>query len=154
KAWRRPELVERDRRARELYASGGKVPDIAAELGVSPSTIWNDLTPGDSKVGPRRGAEVRRLVARGVSKRKIAKRLGVNPGVIYAVPGARRITLVQFFGPQAKALRAQGLSIAAIAHELKVSPSTVKRALATEASVVHHRRPGQRSPQRRRALQV
>src|SRR5262249_30147016 len=37
KAWRRPELVERDRRARELYASGGKVPDIAAELGVSPS---------------------------------------------------------------------------------------------------------------------
>jgi transposase len=95
--WRRPELQERDERARALYADGMKVPDIAHELGVSAATIWNDLTPGNSGVGQRRAAEVRRLVALGVNKLKIAKRLGVNPCVVYDVPAARRVPLPQKF---------------------------------------------------------
>ena len=131
KPWRRPELQERDRRARALYASGIKVPAIAVELGVSAGTIYEDLSPGNSRVGPRRAVEVRRLVARGVDKLKIAKRLGVNPCVVYDVPAARYVPLPQQYGPQAKALRAQGLSISAIESELKISRTTVKLALAT-----------------------
>jgi excisionase family DNA binding protein len=130
------------------------VPDIAAELGVSAATIWNDLTPGYTRVGWRRAVEVRRLVARGVSKLKIAKRLRVNPCVVYDVPAARPVPLPRRFGPQAKALRAQGLSISAIERELKLSRTSVKRALATDETVVRHRRPGKRSPERRRALKV
>ena len=154
KPWRRPELQERDRRARALYASGVKVPDIAHELGVSAATIYKDLSPGNSRVGPRRAVEVRRLVARGVDKLKIAKRLRVSPGVVYDVPAARRVPLPQRFGPQAKALRAQGLSLSAIESKLKLSRTTVQRALATDETVVHHRRPGKRSPERQRAMKV
>ena len=154
KPWRRPELQERDERARALYADGVKVRDIADELGVSAATIYKDLSPGNSKAGPRRAVEVRRLVARGVDKLKIAKRLGVNPCVVYDVPAARPVPLPQRFGPQVKGLRAQGLSLSAIESALKLSRTTVKRALATNESVVHHRRPGKRSPQRQRALKV
>ena len=154
KPWRRPELQERDRRARALYADGVKVPDIAHELGVSAATIYKDLSPGNSRVGPRRAVEVRRLVARGVDKLKIAKRLRVSPSAVYDVPAARPVSLPQKFGPQAKALRAQGLSLSAIESKLKISRTTVKRALATDETVVHHRRPGKRSPERQRALKV
>ena len=154
KPWRRPELQERDRRARALYADGVKVPDIADELGVSAATIYKDLSPGNSRVGPRRAVEVRRLVARGVDKLKIAKRLRVSPSAVYDVPAARPVSLPQKFGPQAKALRAQGLSLSAIESKLKISRTTVKRALATGETVVHHRRPGKRSPERQRALKV
>ena len=154
KPWRRPELQERDRRARALYADGVKVPDIAQELGVSAATIYKDLSPGNSRAGPRRAVEVRRLVARGVDKLKIAKRLRVSPSAVYDVPAARPVSLPQKFGPQAKALRAQGLSLSAIESELKISRTTVKRALATKETVVHHRRRGKGSPQRQRALKV
>ncbi len=154
KPWRRPELQERDRRARALYADGVKVPDIADELGVSAATIYKDLSPGNSRAGPRRAVEVRRLVARGVDKLKIAKRLRVSPSAVYDVPAARPVSLPQRFGPQAKALRAQGLSLSAIESKLKISRTTVKRALATDETVVHHRRPGKRSPERQRALKV
>ena len=154
KPWRRPELQERDRRARALYASGVKVPAIAVELGVSAGTIWRDLRPVITSADPRRGIEVRRLVARGVNKLKIAKRLGVNPCVVYDVPAARYVPLPQRYGPRAKALRAQGLSISAIERELNLSRDTVKRALATSETLVHHRRPGKRSPERQRALKV
>ncbi|MGA8758824.1 MAG: helix-turn-helix domain-containing protein, partial [Stellaceae bacterium] len=133
---------------------GVKVPDIAHELGVSAATIYKDLSPGDSRVGPRRAVEVRRLVARGVDKLKIAKRLRVSPSAVYDVPAARPVSLPQKFGPQAKALRAQGLSLSAIESKLKISRTTVKRALATDETVVHHRRPGKRSPERQRALKV
>jgi DNA invertase Pin-like site-specific DNA recombinase len=51
-------------------------------------------------------------------------------------------------------LRAQGLSISAIEFKLKVSGKTVRRALASDATVVHHRRRGRRSPERQRALKV
>ena len=154
KPWRRPELQERDRRARALYASGMKVPAIAVELGVSAGTIWRDLTTGYTSADLRRGIEVRRLVARGVNKLKIAKRLGVNPCVVYDVPAARYVPLPQRYGPRAKALRAQGLSISAIERELNLNRDTVKRALATSETLVHHRRPGKRSPERQRALKV
>ena len=105
-------------------------------------------------MGPRRAVEVRRLVARGVDKLKIAKRLRVSPSAVYDVPAARPVSLPQKFGPQAKALRAQGLSLSAIESKLKISRTTVKRALATDETVVHHRRPGKRSPERQRALKV
>ena len=154
KPWRRPELQERDERALALYADGVKIPDIADELGVSAATIYKDLSPGNSKAGPRRAVEVRRLVARGVDKLKIAKRLRVSPSAVYDVPGARPVSLPQRFGPQAKALRAQGLSLSAIESALKISRTTIKRALAMNETVVHHRRPGKRSPQRQRALKV
>jgi transposase len=154
KPWRRPDLLERDRRARELYADGMKVPDIAVELGVSAATIWNDLRPGNSGVGQRRAAEVRRLVARGVNKLKIAKRLKVSASAVYRVPNAPHISLPQRYGPRAKALRAQGLSISAIERELKLSNTTVRRALATNETAVDHRRAGKRSSERQRALKV
>jgi DNA invertase Pin-like site-specific DNA recombinase len=154
KPWRRPELQQRDERVRALYASGIKVQDIAAEFGVSAGTIWRDLAPGTSKAKPVRDAEVRRLVGRGVSKLKIANRLGVHPSTVYRVPAAPHISLARKVGPQAKGLRAQGLSISAIASKLKVSDKTVRRALASDATVVDHRRPGRRSPERQRALKV
>ena len=97
---------------------------------------------------------MRRRVVRGESKLKIAKRLGVEPSTVYRVPNAPPISLPQKFGPRAKALRAQGLSVAAIERKLKISRTTVKRALATNETVVHHRRPGKRSPERQRALKV
>ena len=46
------------------------------------------------------------------------------------------------------------MSIAAIERKRKVGDKTVKRALATDETVAHHRRPGKRSPERRRALKV
>jgi excisionase family DNA binding protein len=49
---------------------------------------------------------------------------------------------------------AQGLSLAEIERKLKTSRTTVKRALATTESAVHHRRAGKRSPERQRALKV
>jgi DNA-binding NarL/FixJ family response regulator len=154
KPWRRSELQQRDERARALYASGIKVPDIAAEFGVSAGTIWRDLALGTSKAKPARDAEVRRLVGRGVSKLKIANRLDVHPSTVYRVPAAPHISLVRKVGHQAIALRAQGLSISAIESKLKVSGKTVRRALASDATVVHHRRRGRRSPERQRALKV
>ena len=51
-------------------------------------------------------------------------------------------------------MRTQGLSLAEIERKLKISRTTVKRALATTESVVHHRRAGKRSPERQRALKV
>jgi DNA-binding NarL/FixJ family response regulator len=154
KPWRRPELQQRDERARALYASGIKVPDIAREFGVTAGTIWRDLALGTSKAKPARDAEVRRLVGRGVSKLKIANRLGVHPWTVYVVTAAPHISLAQKIGPQAKALRAQGLSISAIESKLRVSDKTVRRALASDATVVHHHRPVERSPERHRALKV
>jgi DNA invertase Pin-like site-specific DNA recombinase len=154
RAWRRADLLERDRRARALHADGMKIPDIAHELGVSAATIYKDLSPGDSREGQRRAAEVRRRVARGQDKLKIAKRLKLSASAVYRVPNAPHISLPQRFGPRAKALRAQGLSLAEIERKLKTSRTTVKRALATTESVVHHRRAGKRSPERQRALKV
>ena len=131
-----------------------KVPDIAVELGVSAATIYSDLRPGNSGVGQRRAAEVRRRVARGEDKLKIAKRLKLSASAVYRVPNAPRISLPQRYGPRAKALRAEGLSLAEIERKLKISRTTVKRALATTETVVHHRRAGKRSPERQRALKV
>ena len=51
-------------------------------------------------------------------------------------------------------MHAQGLSISAIERELNLSRGSVKRALATSQTLVHHRRPGKRSPERQRALKV
>ena len=134
--------------------TASKYATSPASSGSAPRPSGSDLNPGNSKAAPRRAVEVRRLVARGVDKLKIAKRLGVNPCVVYDVPAARPVPLPQRFGPQVKGLRAQGLSLSAIESALKPSRTTVKRALATNESVVHHRRPGKRSPQRQRALKV
>jgi DNA invertase Pin-like site-specific DNA recombinase len=131
-----------------------KVPEIAAKFGVSASTIWKDLTPGNSRRDLGRDVQVRRFATRGIGKLKIAKRLGVTLGVVYGVPGAPHVSLTEKFGPQVKALRADGLSISAIAHHLKISLTTVKRALAAKATGIHRRRRGRLPPERQRALKA